>query len=64
MRDVITQLAVLFILWSLTIELTGWAMQAWLGESWWRKMLGEEREPQRQPAALTQGERNVDYLRN
>ena len=64
MRDVIIQLAVLFIVWSLTIELTGWALQAWLGENWWRKMLGEPAEPRRQPAKLTQIEQNVDYSRN
>lgn len=58
MRDMVTQIAVLFILWSLAIELTAWAMQAWLGDAWWRKLLGERRteEPQRQTVPIPRTE--------
>ena len=41
MREIITQAAVAFILWSLAVEIAGWAMQRWLGDAWWRRLLGE-----------------------
>ena len=58
MREVVTQLAVIFILWSLVVELTGWALQAWLGERWWQKVLGQQRreEPQPQTVPISRSE--------
>ena len=58
MRDMVTQMAVLFILWSLAAELTGWALQAWLGEAWWRKLLGERQveESQQQSVPVPRAE--------
>ena len=54
MREIVTQVAVMFIVWSVAAELAGWAMQRWLGEKWWRKILGERRpaEPQQQPVVV------------
>ena len=50
MREIVTQIAVLFIIWSVALELAGWTLQYWLGDHWWRKLLGarrsaEERSP-------------------
>ena len=58
MREFITQAAVLFILWSLTVELTGWALQAWLGDKWWRRLLGEpmQEQPQQQTVGVPRTE--------
>ena len=48
MREIITQVAVLFIVWSLAIELAGWALQACVKDNWWRKFLNEAPPPQPQ----------------
>lgn len=54
MREIVTQIAVLFIVWSVAVELVGWTLQYWLGDRWWRKILGERRpaENERQTAPV------------
>ena len=53
MRDLVTQIGILFIVTSVAIELAAWAAERWLGEKWWQKLL-PERSPshEQQPVRI------------
>lgn len=44
MREIIIQLAVAFIVWSLAMELTAWVLVRWMGPRWWDRVTGEPDE--------------------
>jgi len=60
MRELVIQLAVTFIVWSVAVELAGWAMQRWLGERWWQKLL-EQRPPSPKLAEATRPDASISY---
>ena len=49
MREVITQVAIAFILWALAVEVAGWAKQRWFGDRWWVRLIGERTSLQEVP---------------